>query len=136
MDYMVYIYLHDQYRMFSQFFIPFLSKQHGSIGFVKIILSGVFLRRLEQVPLLGQGVKRSCDTDLRMRLLLVSGFFRPVQLVISHEPAFVLWPETDGSGRHSIDSNNPHFRRCGFGYLGENVWLPLASGNLSSELNC
>eukprot|EP00971_Amphidinium_carterae_P331519 6465140-Amphidinium_carterae.2 len=32
---------------------------------------------------------------------------------------------TDGSGRHS---SNPHFRRCGVGYVtvtGERVWLPL-----------
>eukprot|EP00971_Amphidinium_carterae_P048013 945335-Amphidinium_carterae.1 len=51
-------------------------------------------------------------------------------LLPAHEPALVLkagvstvW--TDGSGRHS---SNPHFRRCGVGYVtdtGERCWMAL-----------
>eukprot|EP00971_Amphidinium_carterae_P249088 4944270-Amphidinium_carterae.1 len=54
----------------------------------------------------------------------------PPGLLPAHEPALVMkagvrtvW--TDGSGRHS---SNPHFRRCGVGYVtdtGERCWMAL-----------
>eukprot|EP00971_Amphidinium_carterae_P193774 3844869-Amphidinium_carterae.1 len=75
---------------------------------------------------------------LTQRLLQrVSGFMASYllmglvcRLLPAHEPALVpkagvttVW--TDGSGRHS---SNPHFRRCGVGYVtdtGERCWMAL-----------
>eukprot|EP00971_Amphidinium_carterae_P274877 5454101-Amphidinium_carterae.1 len=54
----------------------------------------------------------------------------PPGVIPAHEPALLMkagvhtvW--TDGSGRHS---SNPHFRKCGVGYvtdIGERFWLAL-----------
>eukprot|EP00971_Amphidinium_carterae_P215375 4274428-Amphidinium_carterae.2 len=44
-------------------------------------------------------------------------------LLVLRQAVDTVW--TDGSGRHS---SNPHFRRCGAGYVtdnGERVWFPL-----------